>query len=458
VAILWGIAGIGDSEAGATVPGKTKRLTPGNNDLLFSYSVSEEFMPTDRTKTQELKIMKYFHRLGFIFIVLMTALFSTPASVNAADTNSVVIGNTAFALDLYGHLRTNSGNLFFSPHSISTCLAMVYAGARGNTEKQMAQAMRFGADQAQFHSAFGALQDQMNAARAKKEFDFNLANGLWAQKNHAFLPTFLDLVKQRYGANLEQVDFGTGAEPARKEINDWVSAQTRGKITDLLAPGVVDASTRLVLVNAIYFKGRWLHQFKAANTGVASFNITSNQQVQAPLMNLTASFKSALVDGVQVLELPYLGNDLSMAVLLPGEIDGLKKVEESLTRPQLDDWLGQMRAQEVNVFLPKFKLTGEFTLTDTLAAMGMADLFSPRADLSGMDGARDLFVSAVVHKAYVDVNEEGTEAAAATGGVVAASAFRPPPVFRADHPFLFLIRDNHSGSILFFGRVVDPTK
>jgi len=415
-------------------------------------------MSTNQTKTAQSKIMKYLRRLGFTFTAIMTALLSIPVSTDAANTNSVVAGNTAFALDLYARLKTNDGNLFFSPHSISTCLAMIYAGARGDTEKQMAQAMHFDAAQAQFHSAFGALQDQLNAARQKKEFDFNLANGLWSQKNHSFLPAFLDLAKQRYEAKLEQVDFGTGAEPARREINDWVSAQTRGKITDLLQPGVVNASTRLVLVNAIYFKGRWLHQFKAANTTIAPFNVTRDQSVQAPLMNLTASFKYAAPDGLQVLELPYLGNDLSMVILLPGEIDGLKKIEESLTGPQLDFWLGQTRAQKVDVFLPKFKLTAQFDLNGTLAEMGMADLFSSRADLSGMDGARDLFVSAVVHKAYVDVNEEGTEAAASTGGVVAATAFRPPPVFRADHPFLFLIRDNHSGSILFLGRVVDPTK
>ena len=397
-------------------------------------------------------------RFGTLFLTLAAALKLSSIMAQTNATQPVVAGNSAFALDLYGHLRTNDGNLFFSPHSISTCLAMIYGGAHGDTEKQMARVMHFDTNQAQFHSAFGALQDQMIAARAKKEFDFNLANGLWAQKDHSFLPAFLGLVKQWYEANLEQVDFGTGAEPVRREINDWVSAQTRGKITDLLQPGVVNASTRLVLVNAIYFKGRWLHQFTAANTTVAPFNVTRDQLVQAPLMNLTASFKYALVDGVQVLELPYLGEDLSMVVLLPGEIDGLKKVEESLTGPRLDGWLGQIHAQKVEVFLPKFKLTGEFALNGTLAAMGMVDLFSPRADLSGMDGARDLFVSAVVHKAYVDVNEEGTEAAAATGGVVAATAFRPPPVFRADHPFLFLIRDNHSGSILFLGRVVDPTK
>src|SRR6266404_9313799 len=371
-------------------------------------------MSTNQTKTAQSKIMKYLRRLGFTFTAIMTALLSTPVSTDAADTNSVAAGNTAFALDLYARLKTNDGNLFFSPHSISTCLAMIYAGARGDTEKQMARVMHFDAAQAQFHSAFGVLQEQLNAARQKKEFDFNLANGLWAQKNHPFLPAFLDLAKQRYEAKLEQVDFGTRAEPARKEINDWVSAQTRGKITDLLQPGVVNASTRLVLVNAIYFKGRWLHQFRAANTAIAPFNTTRDQPVQAPLMNLTASFKYAAPEGLQLLELPYLGNDLSMVVLLPGEIDGLKKIEASLTGPQLDLWLGQTRAQKVDVFLPKFKLTAQFDLNETLGAMGMTDLFSPRADLSGMDGARDLFVSAVVHKAYVDVNEEGTEAAAAT--------------------------------------------
>ncbi len=385
-------------------------------------------------------------------------------TLSAAETHdpaSVVSGNTRFAFDLYARLKSSDGNLFFSPYSISTCLAMTWAGARGDTEAQMARALHFDTNQAMLHSGFGALQSGLNAVQEKKKVALNIANALWAQQDHPFLPAFLDLARRDYAARVQQVDFRTGAEPARKDINDWVSGKTAGRIQDLVPAGALDSMTRLVLVNAIYFKGTWATQFKAKNTAPDPFTTAPGQTTQAQFMNLTASFNYAGADGLQLLELPYAGGDLSMVVLLPAETNGLKALEDGLSADKLALWLGQAGEQKVKVFLPKFKMTGQFGLAQTLAALGMTDAFSASADFSGLDGARDLYVSAVIHKAFVEVNEEGTEAAAATAvGFEAMATMQPVTevVFRADHPFLFLIRDVHSGSILFLGRVTDPTR
>jgi serpin B len=401
-------------------------------------------------------------RLLFI-TSLMTALIAHPADTTATnDIEGVAGGNMAFALDLYARLKTADGNLFFSPYSISTCLAMTYAGARGATAAQMAQTLHFATNQNQLAASFGELQRQLNKEQAKMGIELNIANGLWGQKDHLFLPAFLDIAKQSYGANLQQFDFRTHADTARTEINHWVDHKTKGKITDLIQPGVLGPATRLVLVNAIYFKGSWAREFDKHSTTEAPFTVTPNQKPEVPLMNLTADFKYAEVDGLQLLELPYIGDDLNMVVLLPRDVDGLKGVEDLLNTQTFDRWLAEAREQKVAVFLPKFKLSAQFSLVKALGEMGMTDAFSRRADFSGMDGERDLYISAVVHKAFVDVNEEGTEAAAATGVVMSHMSVmrmpRPTPIFRADHPFVFLIRENHSGSILFLGRLVDPTR
>jgi serine protease inhibitor len=395
---------------------------------------------------------------GTLCVILLAAM---PTSAQPAATDVVVTGNTRFAFDLYARLKTADGNLFFSPYSISTCLAMTWAGARGDTESQMAGALHFGTDQTGLHSQFAGLQNQLNAVQKKKDVALNIANGLWAQKDHSFLPAFLKIATDDYAAKIKQVDFRTGAEPARNDINDWVSGKTADRIQNLIPPGALDPMTRLVLVNAIYFKGQWAAPFKKNDTVPDRFTIAPGQTTSAQFMNLTDNFGYAEADGLQLLELPYTGGDLSMVVLLPAETNSFKDFENGLSAEKIAGWLGQARKQKVNVFLPKFKLTQQFALADTLASMGMTDAFSPRADFSGMDGARDLFISAVIHKAFVEVNEEGTEAAAATGVMVGAMAIARPIseyVFRADHPFLFLIRDVHSGSILFLGRVTNPNR
>jgi len=403
--------------------------------------------------------MRLLSRLTFVTLFMIT-LTVHPADTNTiSDVKNLAGSNTAFALDLYAQLKIADGNLFFSPYSISACLAMTYAGARGNTATQMAQTLRFATNQNQLAVSFGQLQKQLNDEQTKQAFELNIANGIWAQKEHPLLPAYLSVARDQYRANLQQADFRTHAEAARVAINDWVSEQTKGKISNLIQPGLLAPATRLVLVNAIYFKGRWASEFDKQNTIKSPFSIAPAQTVVVPFMNITADFKYAEVEGLQVLELPYAGNDLAMVILLPGETDGLKTVEGQLA--SLDRWLAHAREQKVELLLPKFKLAAQFSLAKNLTEMGLSDAFSPQADFSGMDGERDLYISAVVHKAFVEVNEEGTEAAAATGVVMRSMAVmrpRPTPVFRADHPFIFLIRDSRSGSILFLGRMVDPTR
>ncbi|MBW2645389.1 MAG: serpin family protein [Deltaproteobacteria bacterium] len=379
-------------------------------------------------------------------------------ALNSTDTNAVVEGNTSFAFDLYKQLKDAEGNLFFSPYSISTALAMTYAGARGKTEKQMAGALHFTLDQKRLHPAFACLEAQFNAAQ-NRDIELNVANALWAQKDYVFLKEFLDLTAKNYGAAPNHVDFKRDCETARKEINAWVEQKTKNKIKDLIKRGVLDPLTRLVLTNAIYFKGNWGSQFNKSHTKEEPFRPATGKSVKVPLMTQTQEFRYTESDSLQILELPYVGDDLSMIVLLPGKIDGLAQLEADLNPENLNAWMGLLRKREVVVFLPKFKMTSQLSLAETLASMGMPDAFRPNADFSGMDGTKTLYISAVVHKAFVDVNEEGTEAAAATGVVMRLTSAlpTPPPVFRADHPFVFLIRDNHSGSILFLGRIVDPT-
>jgi serpin B len=374
----------------------------------------------------------------------------------AADKTAAAKDNNAFAVDLYGKLRAADGNLFFSPESISTALAMTYAGARGPTAEQMAKTLHFTLDQEHLHPALGALMADLNGGGKKRGYQLSVANALWGQKGHDFLPAFLTLLKDDYGAGMHEVDFLKDTEGARQTINGWVEKQTQDKIKDLIAKDVLPPDTQLVLTNAIYFKGDWNTQFKKDATRDGPFQVSAKDKVNVPLMNQTGDFPYFEGDGLQGLEMPYVGKDLSMVVLLPKKADGLPDLEKTLSADRLSDWLSKLHTDEVMVALPKFKLTSQFSLKDTLSAMGMLDAFTDRADFSGMDGQKDLFISAVVHKAFVDVNEEGTEAAAATAVIAQPTAARISPVFRADHPFIFLIRDRRSGSILFVGRVVNP--
>jgi len=395
--------------------------------------------------------------LGFAALVFLAYgwMESAPAFPGATQTE-IAKANNAFALDLYARLSNRPGNLFFSPASISTALAMTYAGARGETAQEMAATLHFTIEAQRLHPAFGALLRDLNNQGKKNRYRLSVANALWAQQGHSFLPEFVELTKTDYGAGVHDVDFVGAAEAARQTINTWVEKQTEDKIKDLMPRGIVSPDTRLVLTNAIYFKGNWQAQFNKEQTHESPFQVAADQKVNAPFMNQTGKFKYLDGDTFQALELPYAGKDLAMIALLPKQPDGLTDFEKQLSAAKLVDWLHKMRETEVIVSLPKFKLTSEFGLKETLTAMGMQLAFSSSADFSGMDGKRDLFLSAVIHKAFVDVNEEGTEAAAATGVGIRTLAVRVKPMFRADHPFLFLIQDRRSGSILFLGRLANP--
>jgi serpin B len=374
-------------------------------------------------------------------------------------TPLIVKGNTLFALDLYSQLRGEPGNLFFSPYSLSTALAMTYSGAAGETAEQMASVLHFPRNADQLHPAFAALVRELQGGQTNG-YELHLANALWGQKGHGFRADFLKLTQQYYGAALREVDFVEATEEARQTINAWVEQQTRDKIKDFLEPGILDTLTRLVLTNAIYFKGAWATPFEQAQTRDGSFRVTPQQGATVQMMHQTSRFNYLEANEFQALEMPYTGGRLALMVLLPRKVDGLSELERTLTAENLTGWTAKLRPRKVAVELPRFKVTGTFLLNDVLSQMGMPLPFDDtRADFSRMDeGPPGLYLFAVVHKAFLDVNEEGTEAAAATAAVMSLRGIstEKPTVFRADHPFIFLIRDISTGSLLLQGRLVNP--
>lgn len=298
----------------------------------------------------------------------------------------------------------------------------------------------------------------MNEGGMKKGYELAVANGVWVARGLGLKKDYLKLVKKDYGAGIKELNFAKDSQSARKTINDWVAKHTNQKIKDLLPPGLPSGGTKVVLTNAVYFKGEWALKFKKDRTKDLPFTTLDGKHIDVPTMCQTASFNYLEEDSLKALELSYVGRDLSMVILLPKKNDGLKELEKNLSYESLQSLLGKGASQEVAVCLPRFKMKSKFMLADTLAAMGMKQsLSAPPADFSGMNGRKDLFISQVVHEGFVDVNEEGTEAAAATGVTVKAAMSMTSAEFKADHPFLFLIRDRRSGSILFMGRVEDPT-
>jgi len=376
---------------------------------------------------------------------------------------AVVEADNRFAFDLYQRLRADDqNNLFFSPASISMALAMTYAGAAENTEAEMAKTLHFDMPKAQLDEEMRALLTSWNTTNKKQGFRLDVANRLWGQDGYKFLPEFLRVTRMDYGAELGRLDFAKEAEKARQTINRWVEDHTQDKIKNLLPSADAVREARLVLTNAVYFKGDWSTPFHKTRTKDEDFHVSASRKTKAPLMNQQHRFRYAAFDDLQVLELPYGDGSLSMVVLLPEKVEALGELEGKLTTANLQKWMASVKSEEVIVFLPKFKTTTEFQLGNTLRSMGMASAFDPStADFSGITGGKDLFISAVIHKAFVDVNEEGTEAAAATGVIMTRHSARvkpkKPPIFRADHPFVFLIRDNRNRAILFLGRMIDPS-
>lgn len=379
----------------------------------------------------------------------------------SAGRTSVVASNNAFAFDLYAKLREKDGNLVFSPTSISTAFGLASAGARDQTLTEIEKALHFDLPQDKLHPAFAELMKQLNGAGRERKFQLTIANALWGQKDYPFRADYLNLTRTYYGAGLQEVNFKDNPEEARKTINRWVEKETKDKIKDLLGDGSVTADTRLVLTNAIYFKSAWSKSFIESETKEESFHLGGGKKLdKVKLMHQTNDFSYYEGDTLQALALPYEGYELSLLVLLPKKPEGLPELEKSLTAAKVEEWVGKLKGYNVNVTLPKFKFSTDIQLNEPLQALGMRKAFEPNgADFSGMTGKRDLFLSAAVHKAFVDVHEKGTEAAAATGltfSVTSAPLPKPKAVFRADHPFAFVIRENATGAVLFIGRVVNP--
>jgi serpin B len=387
----------------------------------------------------------------------------TAPSVNQNDLESVVAGNQAFAFQSYQELKSGGGNIFYSPHSISTALAMAYAGARTETEQQIASAMHYTVSQDKLHPALNAIdialsgRGQGSQGKDEKGFRLNVVNAIWGQKDYSFQPAYLDILAQNYGAGLRIVDFINQTESSRVTINDWVSTQTEGRIKDLIPAGAVTPLTRLVLTNAIYFNAAWLYQFNKNNTANGMFNLIDGNQVSVPMMKETESMNYARGSGYQALEIPYDGAQISMVVLLP-DSGKFHDFEQGLQVQTWKEALQNLKSTRVSLTLPRFQFDSQFALNDVLGTMGMPLAFTENADFSGMTGNRDLHISDVIHKAFVSVDETGTEAAAATAVIVGTTSVPvgQPVEFNVDRPFVFVIRDIPTGEILFLGRVMNP--
>ena len=385
----------------------------------------------------------------------------TAPNVSDAQLSSLVSGNSAFAFTLYQQLKKNSiGNLFYSPYSISTALGMTYAGAAGDTQKQMGSALHFTLPQAQLHPAFNQLALDL-ASRGQnaqgtngKSFALNIANALWGQQDLIVQPAFLNILAQNYGAGLNLLDFKNSPEPSRVTINNWVSDQTNNRIKDLLPQGSITPATRFVLTNAIYFDAAWQNPFTKESTSNGNFNLLNSTTVSVPMMNREGSYSYIKGSGYQAVELPYSGNEVAMDIIIP-DAGQFNAFESAMTADKVSGIIGSLKSSFMVLTMPKFQFDSSFSLKDALTALGMPVAFTDKADFSGITGKPDLFISDVVHKAFVAVDEEGTEAAAATG-VIMVGAAMPANSLPVDRPFVFLIRDIQTDAILFVGRVLNP--
>ena len=375
-------------------------------------------------------------------------------TASGPDKQAVVQGNNTFGFDLYAQLRSREGNLFFSPYSISTALSMTYAGAREATATEMAHVLHLPLPQDQLPAAVAGVVGDL--AGSGDGVRLAVANALWGQKGQPLVPAFLQTTQTWYGAGFHEVNFANAAAAAN-EINAWVEKNTQDKIKDLLTADSVNGAS-LVLTNAIYFKGDWSAAFPKSMTRKQDFFLAADKKAPTDMMSHTERFGYLEADDYQVLSMPYKGDTVSMVVLLPRTKDGLAALEAKLNAELMSQAIAKLTPTKIMVNMPKFKMTSTFELADLLGKMGMPSAFDRnKADFSGIVASHDLYLSKVIHKAYVDVNEEGTEAAAATAVVaMRASAVTALPVFRADHPFVFAIRDNKTGSILFMGRVANP--
>lgn len=415
------------------------------------------------------------HRFGLALVLLVLAacggtrarsartMPSDVAPVDANDAAAFAVAMNEFGLDVWQGLRTggHDGNLAISPASLATALAMTYGGARGDTATAMARALHLASSPDATMPAAGALIRNWNEPRSM--YQLAVANRLFAEQQYAFREAYLAATRDHYGAEVQRLDFRGAPDPSRILINEWVMANTQDRIRDLLPAGSIQSDTRLVLVNAVYFHGNWSREFDRDQTTDLPFFTGGSEQVSVPTMRMTGG-RYGEDDGVQLLELPYTGDDLSMLLVLPRDRGGVAAIEQHLDAAMVTRWSERLgERHDLDIQLPRFRIeTESIALSEILHALGMAIAFSDQADFSGISEPSEvpLKIADVFHRVFLDVNEEGTEAAAATGVVMAESMSagpRPePPRFHADHPFLFFLRDVRSGAILFAGRVVDP--
>lgn len=382
---------------------------------------------------------------------------TVPSSVFLAD--GVIEANEQFAFDLYAKYKSEEGNLFFSPYSISSALAMTYEGAKGKTAEEMQAVLHLPDDQERIRADFASINNELN--KADKAYELTTANALWAQEDYPFVEDYFNVVAEYYGGQVTNLDFTTDTEKSRVTINNWVEDKTNDKIKDLIPEGVLTPMTRLVLTNAIYFKADWDSQFEAKDTRDGPFQLDSGQSVTAPMMRQTNDYNYGETGNLQILEMDYRGDDLSMLIILPK--DGyLNQVEDAFNQNKLSDWKSGMGTEEVRVILPKFTFETKYFMAKDLQEMGMPTAFIyPGADFTGMSPTGELYIDEVIHQTFVEVAEYGTEAAAATAVVMEAGGVRAtdePKIFNADHPFIFIIQQKDSGNILFMGRLSDPTQ
>ncbi|AWI10191.1 serpin family protein [Ereboglobus luteus] len=402
------------------------------------------------------------HHLILNIAVGFTLTLAVSAERLPRSAAALASSSNDFACDLYAQLRDTEGNLFFSPFSVSSALAMTYAGAKGDTAAQMQKVLRFPDSQTETHSAFAALLKHFDGVNASGNVQLNIANSLWPQKGAPLLVDYLSLVRKNYGVEITPVDFVNDEPNARERINQWVGDATKGKITNII-DNPLPPHTRLVLSNAVYFKGKWRNPFEAADTRSEPFYTWNDADAQVPLMRQTDTFRYVRTKDSQIIELRYRGRTMSMLIVLPIDKSkqGLAEIEEKLSSAQIMEWRRQVKEQKVRLLMPRFKMNfGPSSLVKPLKSIGLRDAFNSRAaDFSGMNGTKEIFISDIVQSAFVDVSEEGTEAAASSGldvVLLGIDSRAGPPVFRADHPFIFLIQDNATGCILFMGRVVNP--
>lgn len=415
--------------------------------------------------------------LGTIFSILFLGLFLTackpepfPIKVNqpgvlddnqttADGVTAVVDANNQFATEYYARIIKNEdGNVFFSPYSISSALAMAYEGAKGQTAEEMQKVFHFPEDAAVRRPAIARIYNLLNSGG--KNFKLSTANALWAQKDYPFVDDYFNTISTYYGGLATNLDFKGETERSRITINNWIEDKTYDRIKDLIPSGMLSPATRLVLTNAIYFKANWSHKFDAENTRDGEFKLTSGANRNVKMMHLTSRFNYGETNDLQTLEMDYLSNNLSMLIILPKE-NNLNRIESIFSKQELNDWKEGMQNKQVIVTLPKFTFGTKYFMSEDLQAMGMPTAFKyPEADFTGMSPTGELYIDEVIHQTFIEVAEYGTEAAAATAVIMRAGAMAPteePKQFTADHPFIFLIQDKRTGEILFLGRVMDPT-